>query len=558
VSFTGKDQNWWAGYYGPRVRDVDVRLNYMVDPCATNPAYSPSCAGFGSVLTSANLGNNYAIATALEHSGTGLIVHGFDYGFSWRTGENCTAEFIICWAYGPAGTNAGAYVTNSSGAVIASKSYGWYSQNQSGSVTDSIRFRSSMNQLSLGTFNVWGGGEGGGGIGNVWSRMVYSADPCDKNPLYSPDCKKFVSTVLAKNATTTTTTTDYATGVTTTSTAQADPVKNEPTNTSVGGVQLSTSGEVVVQDNIPQTLKEAVKTATVVESTTQTRIAGAPGSLPPKPKEPEKTTVKPIVQVQQTTTTRKVQQDNSGVDIALSAAANSVQEAAKVTGQSETIQASYTQQSSQPAPMAANKFVMQQYNQDTTSSTGDLDIAGNQFKLRETKTATTKRYTGEQVEVPELPKELAAKQDEITTQAALGTGLVVSFISAPVFKYEPQRYEVENLPTQNLYSLGRINPLNSTTEPRYVDTSPEKTETVKRNVQPNSLAGDVDLTAMAVTPQGFTSYMNLTMIDAKFYETKEIYKNQRTVDNERALRLMNSKSDNLHQQMVNQQYKIGN
>ena len=28
VSFTGNDKNWWAGYYGPRVRDVNIGLNY--------------------------------------------------------------------------------------------------------------------------------------------------------------------------------------------------------------------------------------------------------------------------------------------------------------------------------------------------------------------------------------------------------------------------------------------------------------------------------------------------------------------------------------------------
>ena len=41
--------------------------------------------------------------------------------------------------------------------------------------------------------------------------------------------------------------------------------------------------------------------------------------------------------------------------------------------------------------------------------------------------------------------------------------------------------------------------------------------------------------------------------DVAFYTPKEIYKNQKTVDNVRALRQMSS--DKLHQDMVNQQYK---
>jgi hypothetical protein len=46
VKFTGKDARWWAGYYGPQVRDVDVRLNYSADVCASSPLSSPSCPGY--------------------------------------------------------------------------------------------------------------------------------------------------------------------------------------------------------------------------------------------------------------------------------------------------------------------------------------------------------------------------------------------------------------------------------------------------------------------------------------------------------------------------------
>ena len=98
--------------------------------------FRSSCAGFDSVKTSANLGSFYNIQTALKHSGTGLTVHGFDYGFNWNTGENCTFEFIFCFAWGPASVGATATVTNAQGSVIATKSYGWTSQNGSGTLTD--------------------------------------------------------------------------------------------------------------------------------------------------------------------------------------------------------------------------------------------------------------------------------------------------------------------------------------------------------------------------------------------------------------------------------------
>jgi hypothetical protein len=46
IEFTGRDSGFWAGYYGPMVRNIDVRLRYGVDPCVTNPQSSPTCPGY--------------------------------------------------------------------------------------------------------------------------------------------------------------------------------------------------------------------------------------------------------------------------------------------------------------------------------------------------------------------------------------------------------------------------------------------------------------------------------------------------------------------------------
>ena len=77
---------------------------------------------------------------------------------------------------------------------------------------------------------------------------------------------------------------------------------------------------------------------------------------------------------------------------------------------------------------------------------------------------------------------------------------------------------------------------------------------VNRNVLPNELAGSIDLASMASIPVGFSAY-SFVLRDSAFYEPKEVYKNQRTVDNERVLRGLTRGSDSLHQQMVDQQYK---
>ncbi len=62
VSFTSSDSGYWAGYYGPQVRNVSLQLNYTatsVDPCTTNPQSSPTCAGYRTYYTMSDDG--YAV-----------------------------------------------------------------------------------------------------------------------------------------------------------------------------------------------------------------------------------------------------------------------------------------------------------------------------------------------------------------------------------------------------------------------------------------------------------------------------------------------------------------
>jgi hypothetical protein len=49
IQFVAKDSGHWGGYYGPQVRDVEMTVNYTsapVDPCVANPQSSPTCAGY--------------------------------------------------------------------------------------------------------------------------------------------------------------------------------------------------------------------------------------------------------------------------------------------------------------------------------------------------------------------------------------------------------------------------------------------------------------------------------------------------------------------------------
>jgi hypothetical protein len=91
--------------------------------------------------------------------------------------------------------------------------------------------------------------------------------------------------------------------------------------------------------------------------------------------------------------------------------------------------------------------------------------------------------------------------------------------------------------------------LNQNTETR------EGRSTVRRKESQNDAAGGVSIENLTNSQPSIDLYTQATLKDAQFYQPKDIYKNQRNVDNERILRSLNSRSDRLHQEMVNEQYK---
>ena len=77
----------------------------------------------------------------------------------------------------------------------------------------------------------------------------------------------------------------------------------------------------------------------------------------------------------------------------------------------------------------------------------------------------------------------------------------------------------------------------------------------KRRQEPdNEAAGGMSIAVLATQPPGFDQYRNFIMRDRPFYETKEIYRAQRNVDNASVLRQLSGANDRLHQQMIEQQY----
>ena len=59
---------------------------------------------------------------------------------------------------------------------------------------------------------------------------------------------------------------------------------------------------------------------------------------------------------------------------------------------------------------------------------------------------------------------------------------------------------------------------------------------------------------MAEVP-GFGQYMEAKIPDVPFYKAEDIYKRATIQDNARALRQLNQRSDRIHREMVDEQYR---
>jgi hypothetical protein len=587
LSFTGKDDRFWAGYYGPLVRNVNLQLDYGIDPCKTNPAYSPSCSGYSGVYTSTNLGNNFAISTAIANSGAGLSVFGFNYGFSYNIGSPyCTFQFIICWSTADSSAGAGMSITNKSGQVIASQGFGYSNQYSSGTVTAQYIFPSTLNSKDLGNFSLNGWTNGNAWVGNFYVNELFGADPCINNHLYSSDCRQFQGQVLtnvnaakASSTAASSTVTVGQTGqttLTTSSTTVTPPIgqtSSNPTMTSVttvnvGGADVSSTGTVTAQDNVPQAVKDSQASATTsapataTQSSTTVVTATNPSNTQPGQTSPK---IGPSA-----TASQALKQAQAREQATQKAAVQNAQAVVNAsTAQSQ--ETATTAIASINAMAAAN-------SQPAQSSTAGSVVIGSSPVTQAVSTTSNTQQAQVQLPQPTANNTSSNKSNSNSggffglnpmSSNGSGLGLTASIQQTqpvaiqqytPVITTKSERLlevEVQSTPL-GFGGLGRPgNPLNDIMMGRFElpsSTQEQRTETVNRNVQPNELSVGVTLEAMAVQPRGFEAY-SVALKDAAFYEPKEIYRNQTTVDNVRALRQM--ASDRVYQQMLDMQYKIG-
>jgi hypothetical protein len=205
ISFTGQDNGYWGGNYGPTIKDIYSKAVYTVDPCVANPMSSPSCAGYNNIVTSANIATqSYAINQALNLAGAGVQINGFQYGYHYYVGGDwCSETFlgIFCIGTSPSSMAIDVNVTSSTGSSLYTATHNHTAQNTGGQPSYSYVFPSQRLLSSMGNFSLSTREVGTTALYSSWSNWQYTPDFCVGNPLYAPSCPGYAEAYQTQQCT---------------------------------------------------------------------------------------------------------------------------------------------------------------------------------------------------------------------------------------------------------------------------------------------------------------------------------------------------------------------
>lgn len=118
----------------------------------------------------------------------------------------------------------------------------------------------------------------------------------------------------------------------------------------------------------------------------------------------------------------------------------------------------------------------------------------------------------------------------------------------------------ESVQTVNTQTeLKELNPLAIAQSSIRLSTSINQptTNTVIAPTALTEIPSTVDLAAFQRVSNQFSNYLNISLKDAQFYPPREVYKNQQTVDNRSAQRVLGGAQENRWQELVDLQFRRG-
>lgn len=582
VMFTGKDNRYWAGYYGPRVREPSLTLNYRSDPCANNPAFGPQCTGFNDLLTSINLVpyptgvatgsntlvNSFPIATVMSSSGSGLTLHGFKYGFVYELKDPyCSAKFIgiFCINTSDSAVAVIARANDSSGKTIFDNTHTFVGSNTGPQEMNyQYLFPKSTNTNLMGNFTYAAAVEGNGSVYNMYAKMIVTPDPCIKNVMYSSNCTGFQEAIDKLNGTNKT---DYAT------TGYTEPASVTAGTASAEAITYTSSptGSTVAVMPVPP----PVASPTSGGSTSSTSVASAASAASASGLTSDKSSGGSPVNLSfaMNLISKNAEKEKA---IAMTAVATAIEQAqaAGTQAQQEAVsvatRASEASTSTSSAGGSSSTSSTSMSDTRTASSGGGLSLqsAGvgaiqlqgfGPTQSNVSVTSSTTQITQQSFEVQvnySIVPIMQVASVAPTLNGPTFSDSIQSIQNSQSISIDRTPIDVEAPSNSTGFITDRNNPLREIidAQPIIAGVSMEQQmSSVKKEVAINEAAAGVDIGKMAIAPMGYNTYLTLAIKDVSFYAPRDIYPKQNTVDNARALRQMSS--DRLHQEMINQQYQ---
>lgn len=520
-----------------------------------------------------------AIASILPT--TGLRVNGYNFGFTAKNGNGWDDARV---------DQLNAYVTfyGTDGKIKDYTNYDLNSKFEWTNFNYSKTFVTPYADKDLSTVqygftgkdnNFWAGNYGPE-IMNVSFSLKYSVDPCAVNVLSSPTCPGYLDALLKSIPTTTT---DSSV-----STASIPPPPPPP--------------EAALPPPPPGSPPTPTSTASVGQPSVVASVVSAPAPPPGPTQGPASTTNSNTSSSQVTKET--ISSGGGNVSLALSIISkNSERDAAgSAVAQSAVAQAqSAANQAQQEASSVAASAVSNSLSVNAVS-TNNQQSSGNGIRVNNnTSSSTNFSLQSGQTSVASVISGSQSNSNMLVQQQSNSTGISVMTyqpvvvtsvnsqqssattftlpllqpqqpsISAPTVTStqteqqvqvqsfsQPsatQQTETYSLLTPNMLT-DKTNPLTDIIEGK--QNIPQNNTTamtgpvVNKNSQDNDIAGGVSINKMATSPAGYGDYLSFAMRDVAFYSPKEVYKNQRNVDNARVLRLLTN--DSKHKEMVEMQY----
>lgn len=575
VNFTGTPTattgNWNNGVY---VNGLTCWKGGDPGNCGPNPNVQTNGSinfSYGQV----NLNQVVNISNALAEAGSGVLVSGFNFGFRAKNGngwDDGRQDYLS--AYVSISNNAGKVVENYDYTQYTNRQYNWSDFN----FTETFNKPYDITKLGsarygfIGRDNNFWAGPYGPEITNVIFSLNYRIDPCVANPASSPTCPGFSNLIK-------TTSVVVSSGLSVTNLAALDTSSSGAPILNVGGVQLSSSGNISAPDNIPQTLKDVQ--ASTQQSAAQAAVGSNTQQQQTSSSKPNMSLIMSIVgQIQAADKATQAAAVQNANQIVTTSAAKAQEQAMAVVDNLNTMSAASSQSSvlqatptlqmvalpsqtnismvqlqGPAAPslqtlmasssQSTNQFLLTQQQQNGQTNYQPLDtVSGSQFTPP---TVTNKSTPYVPYNNPQLSSVALIQQPVVET-------MDVSFAKIENKSNDDQVPAMPLQPPSRGAAITESMETNVSTESIQTQLS---TETVKKNVQSNDLAGNVDIASIATQPKGYDLYSQLVIKDVAFYKVEDIYKNQRTIDNVRLMRGLQGGSDRLHQEMVDQQYQLG-